>query len=152
MSVRITVQRTGPVTVPLPAYQTDGAAGMDLNAALAQPVTLGPGQRRLIPTGLRLELPGGYEGQVRPRSGLALRHGITVLNAPGTVDADYRGEVGVVLINLGEEPFTVRPLDRIAQLVVVAVERAEVVQASALSETVRGQGGYGSTGSDADGS
>jgi dUTP pyrophosphatase len=132
----------------LPARETDGAAGMDLIAAVeeASPIGLSPGERRLIPTGLILELPPGYEGQVRPRSGLALRHGITVLNAPGTVDADYRGEVQVLLINLGREEFTITRGMRIAQLVVARVNLACLYETDVVSSTIRGAGGFGSTG------
>jgi dUTP pyrophosphatase len=140
------VVRTGPVRVGLPEYRTRAAAGLDLEAAIPEPVTLAPRQRRLIPTGLILEIPEGYEGQVRPRSGLALRHGISMVNTPGTIDADYRGEVGVLLINLGEEPFVIEPRARIAQLVIARVARARIEEASELSSTERGQGGYGSTG------
>lgn len=134
--------------LPLPARETDGAAGMDLLAAVeeASPLGLSPGEWRLIPTGLILELPPGYEGQVRPRSGLALRHGITVLNAPGTVDADYRGEVQVLLINLGRENFTITRGMRIAQLVVSKVELAALYETDVVSSTLRGAGGFGSTG------
>lgn len=131
---------------PLPDYQTALSAGMDLRAQLEAPVTLSPGARHLTPTGIFIELPAGFEGQVRPRSGLALRHGITVLNAPGTIDADYRGEIKVVLINHGEEPFEIRNGERIAQLVVARHERANWVEVEALSDTQRGAGGYGSTG------
>ncbi|WP_293807144.1 dUTP diphosphatase [uncultured Bosea sp.] len=132
--------------LPLPAYETEGAAGLDLRAAIGGPVTLAPGERALIPTGLAMQLPEGFEGQVRPRSGLALRHGVTVLNAPGTVDSDYRGEVSVVLINHGSEPFTVTRGDRIAQLVIAPVTHARLSEVETLSETARGAGGYGSTG------
>lgn len=133
--------------LPLPAYETAGAAGLDLRAALPEgPLRLEPGERLLVPTGLVLELPGGTEGQVRPRSGLALRHGVTLLNTPGTIDADYRGEVKVILINHGQRAFTVEHGDRIAQLVVAAVLRAEIVEVAELSETTRGAGGFGSTG------
>ena len=132
--------------LPLPAYETEGAAGLDLRAAIAEAVTLAPGARTLVPTGLAMQLPAGFEGQVRPRSGLALRHGVTVLNAPGTVDSDYRGEVSVVLINHGDEPFTVTRGDRIAQLVVAPVTHARLSEVAALDETERGAGGYGSTG------
>jgi dUTP pyrophosphatase len=133
--------------LPLPAYETAGAAGLDLRAALPDgPLRLEPGERLLVPTGLVLELPEGTEGQVRPRSGLALRHGVTLLNTPGTIDADYRGEVGVILINHGREAFTVTHGDRIAQLVVAAVLQAEIVEATELSDTTRGAGGFGSTG------
>jgi dUTP pyrophosphatase len=140
------IARTGPVRVGLPEYRTRAAAGLDLEAAISEPVTLAPRQRRLIPTGLILEIPEGYEGQVRPRSGLALRHGISMVNTPGTIDADYRGELGVLLINLGEEPFVIEPRARIAQLVISRVARARIEEASELSATERGAGGYGSTG------
>lgn len=143
---RLLVRRVGPVEVPLPAYQTAGAAGMDLCAALSEPLLIAPGERRFVPTGIALALPHGYEGQVRPRSGLALRSGIGIVNSPGTIDEDYRGEVGVVLVNLGQEPFTVEPLARIAQLVICPVSRVEVVLVDALDQTTRGAGGYGSTG------
>jgi dUTP pyrophosphatase len=143
---RVLARRTGPVAVPLPAYQTAGAAGADLHAALAEPVTLEPGERRLIPTGLVLQIPEGYEGQVRPRSGLALKHGIGMVNAPGTIDCDYRGPVGVLLVNLGREPYLVEPLARIAQLVIAPVTRATFDFADELGTTTRGEGGFGSSG------
>ena len=132
----------------LPSYQSAGAAGMDLLAALPSPapLRLAPGKRTLVPTGLILELPPGFEAQVRPRSGLALRHGITVLNTPGTIDCDYRGEVMVLLANLGEAPFRIARGERIAQLVVQRVERARLVEVAAIAETRRGAGGFGSTG------
>jgi dUTP pyrophosphatase len=134
--------------LPLPAYHSAGAAGADLCAALApeERIILEPGARRLIPTGVVLELPDGYEGQVRPRSGIALHRGVTVLNAPGTIDSDYRGEVSVLLINLGAEPFEIVRGARIAQLVVAPVTRAVFIETAELTETVRGIGGYGSTG------
>ena len=130
----------------LPEYQTSGSAGADLHAYLSEPVTLTPMERRLIPTGLFVESPAGYELQVRPRSGLALKHGVTVLNTPGTVDSDYRGELCVLLINFGSEPFTVQNGDRIAQAVVAQAVQVSFVQTDALSETGRGVNGYGSTG------
>ncbi len=132
----------------LPAYATPQSAGLDLRAAVAEdaPVTLAPGQRALIPTGLAIALPEGYEAQVRPRSGLALKHGITCLNSPGTVDADYRGELQVLLINLGQEPFTIRRGERIAQMVIAPVTQAAWAVVDALPETARGAGGFGSTG------
>lgn len=134
--------------LPLPAYETDQAAGMDLRAAVADdaPVTLAPGARDAVPTGLAIALPPGFEAQVRPRSGLALKSGITCLNSPGTVDADYRGEVKVPLINLGREPFVVEDGMRIAQMVIARVERAQIVEVERLDDTVRGEGGFGSTG------
>ena len=144
--LRIEVSRVGPVEVPLPHYQTSGAAGMDLRAALSAPLVLAPGARAKLPTGLAFAIPAKFEGQVRPRSGLAAKHGVTVLNSPGTIDSDYRGEVQVVLVNHGSEPFTVEPLDRIAQLVIARVVRAELAVVPSLDETARGDGGYGSTG------
>jgi dUTP pyrophosphatase len=132
----------------LPAYQTAHAAGLDLLAAVPadQPLTLLPGRTALVPTGLTIALPDGHEAQVRPRSGLAAKHGVTVLNAPGTVDADYRGEIGVLLINHGSEPFTIKRGERIAQMVIAPVVRAELVAVTELSSTARGDGGFGSTG------
>jgi dUTP pyrophosphatase len=138
-----------PGLASLPAYATDAAAGLDLCAALSSALTLGPGERIAVPTGLAIELPDGCEGQVRPRSGLALKHGVTVLNAPGTIDADYRGEVQVLLVNLGQTAHVLQPGDRIAQLVVAPVLRVAVTElsdASMLSSSARGQGGFGSTG------
>jgi dUTP pyrophosphatase len=134
--------------LPLPAYQTGGAAGMDLRAAVPEdrPVLLLPGRRALVPTGLVLEIPPGFEGQVRPRSGLALRHGVTCLNTPGTIDSDYRGELKVLLINLGEEDYTVARGERIAQIVFCPVARMSLVQIDEASATGRGAGGFGSTG------
>ncbi len=131
---------------PLPGYETIHAAGMDLRADLKEPVILHSGERMLIPTGLFLEIPVGYEGQVRPRSGLAFKHGITVLNSPGTIDADYRGEVKVILINHSDQPFTIQNGERIAQLVLARHEQIEWVIAEELAETQRGSGGFGSTG------
>ena len=132
----------------LPAYETTGSAGMDLRAALPEfePVILAPGERRLIPTGLKIALEPGYEAQVRPRSGLALKHGVTCLNSPGTIDSDYRGPLGVSLINLGTEPYTIRHGDRVAQVVVAPVVQAGFAVVEALDETARGTGGFGSTG------
>lgn len=132
--------------LPLPSYATPGAAGMDLLAAIAAPMLIPPGGRALVPTGLRIALPAGFEMQVRPRSGLALRHGITVANAPGTIDEDYRGEVQVILLNAGTDAFAVEPGMRIAQAVVAPVERATWREVDALPETARGAGGFGSTG------
>ena len=131
---------------PLPAYATCQSAGMDLRANIDEAVTLHPMERRLIPTGLYISLPAGYEAQVRPRSGLALKHGITVLNSPGTIDADYRGEIGVLLINLSDSDFVVRDGERIAQMVIARHETAEFVEVDVLDETERGAGGYGHTG------
>ena len=132
----------------LPAYETAGSAGMDLRAAVPDdaPVTLAPGARALIPTGLKIALEPGWEAQVRPRSGLALKHGITCLNSPGTIDSDYRGEVGVVLVNLGAEPFVVRRGERVAQMVLAAHAQAVIAEVETLDDTPRGTGGFGSTG------
>ena len=131
---------------PLPQYATPQSAGMDLRANLAEPVVLKPLERRLIPTGLHIALPAGYEAQVRPRSGLALKKGITVLNSPGTIDADYRGEIGVLLINLSQEDFVVNDGERIAQMVIARHEQGEFEIVETLDETERGEGGYGHTG------
>lgn len=144
--VRVPCKRVGSIDVPLPAYQTTNAAGMDLCAAIDDEVVIAPGERKLVPTGVSLAIPDGFEGQVRPRSGLAWRHGVTVLNSPGTIDADYRGEVKVLLINLSDVPFRLTRGERIAQLVVCPVVRAELELVSELDETSRGAGGYGSTG------
>ncbi|MCI7337310.1 MAG: dUTP diphosphatase [Paludibacteraceae bacterium] len=130
----------------LPAYATEAAAGMDLRANLSEPVTLKPLERRLIPTGLFIELPVGYEAQIRPRSGLALKHGITVLNSPGTIDADYRGEIGVILVNLSDIDFVVADGERICQMVIARHEQAEWVEVTELAASERGAGGFGHTG------
>jgi dUTP pyrophosphatase len=132
--------------LPLPGAATGSAAGLDLAAAIDTSLDLKPGQRALVPTGLAIALPPGYEAQIRPRSGLAAKFGVTVLNAPGTIDADYRGEIKVILINHGEAVFTVEPGMRIAQMVVAPVTRAELIEADSLDDTVRGAGGFGSTG------
>jgi dUTP pyrophosphatase len=138
--------RVGDAATPVPHYATPGAAGMDLAAALTAPLSIEPGRRALVGTGWAMAVPEGFEAQVRPRSGLALRHGVTVLNTPGTVDCDYRGELKVLLINLGEEAFVVNPGDRIAQVVVCPVARVSIDVTTALDDTGRGSGGYGSTG------
>ncbi|MCD6306440.1 MAG: dUTP diphosphatase [Deltaproteobacteria bacterium] len=132
--------------LPLPAYASDGASGMDIRACVDSPVTINPGEIRLIPTGLAVSIPAGYEAQIRARSGLALKHGIGMVNSPGTVDSDYRGEVGVILINWGKAPFVVRRGDRIAQMVISKVCRAEVVATQELAPTARGTGGFGHSG------
>ena len=128
-----------------PTYATSGSSGADLRACVDQPVVIAPGQRSAVSTGVRLEIPVGYEGQVRPRSGLAARHGVTILNAPGTIDSDYRGEVKVIMVNLSDEPYTISPGDRIAQLVIAPVQQV-VYAAADLTESERGEGGFGSTG------
>lgn len=130
----------------LPTYATEHSSGMDLKAAIVSPIVLQPMERKLIPTGVRIALPIGYEAQVRPRSGLALKHGVTVLNTPGTVDADYRGKVGVILINLGSEPFEVKPGERIAQLVIAKYEKANLCLTDELNDTERGERGFGHSG------
>ena len=130
--------------LPLPAYESEGAAGLDLRAAEA--CEIAAGGRALVPTGLTIALPPGFEGQVRPRSGLAIKHGVTVLNAPGTIDSDYRGEVKVILVNFGDQSFRIARGDRIAQLIVAPVTRVEIAEAESLDETARGEGGFGSSG------
>lgn len=148
-AIRVLVAREpGTEDLPLPAYMTPGSAGLDLVAANPEPLLLRPGSRAVVPTGLRLEIPAGFEGQIRPRSGLAARAGVTVLNAPGTVDSDYRGEVKVILANLGEDDFVVTRGDRIAQLVICPVARAEIAAAAetGLAGSARGEGGFGHTG------
>lgn len=142
--IHIKVRNTSPHD--LPSYATPSSAGMDLRANLTEAVILQPLERRLIPTGLFFEIPEGYEVQIRPRSGLAFKHGITVLNSPGTIDADYRGEIGVLLVNLSQEPFTIENGERIAQMVVAAYTQAGWTEATTLTETERGTGGFGSTG------
>lgn len=148
VSVRVELQRVGDrgEPLPLPRYMTDGSAGLDLCADLSESLTIEPLGRALVPTGLALAIPPGYEGQVRPRSGLALKHGLTIPNAPGTIDSDYRGELQVLLLNLGAAACTIRRGDRIAQLVICPVARAELVETTELSSTPRGAGGFGSTG------
>jgi dUTP pyrophosphatase len=147
MSVTVAVKRLPHSQgLDLPSYATSQSAGLDLRAALEEPVTLNPGERRLIPTGLAIALPSDYEAQVRPRSGLALKHGVTVLNSPGTIDADYRGEVGVILVNLGQEPFTIERGERIAQMILAPVSQMSWLEVADLEESERGAGGFGSTG------
>jgi len=146
-AVTVAVTRlAGAESLDLPAYETEHAAGMDLAAAVAEPLILAPGARALVPTGIAIALPEGYEAQIRPRSGLAARNGLTVLNAPGTIDADYRGEIKVILANLGEEPFTVERGMRIAQMVVAPVTRIAWNETDALPDSARGADGFGSTG------
>jgi dUTP pyrophosphatase len=147
MSVKLSIVRLHHAeNLDLPCYETAGAAGMDLRAAVAEPAILAPGGRAAIPTGLIMEIPEGFEGQVRPRSGLALKHGITCLNSPGTIDSDYRGEVKVILANLGTEAFIIERGMRIAQLVIAPVTRVSITEVTALTETSRSAGGFGSTG------
>lgn len=144
--VHVPVARLAGNDLPLPAYQTEGAAGMDLAAAIDEDIAIPHGEWRLVPTGLTMAIPRGFEGQVRPRSGLALKHGVTVLNAPGTIDADYRGEVKVALVNHGKDTFVIRRGERIAQLLIAPVARAAWTLVASLDATDRGTGGYGSTG------
>ena len=148
LPLRVNCARIGAGDVPLPAYQTAGAVGMDLCAAVAidAPLTLAPGDRALVGTGWAIAVPEGFEGQVRPRSGLAFEHGVTVLNSPGTIDPDFRGELRVLLVNHGREPFVITRGDRIAQLVIAPTARADLVEIAVLPATTRGSGGYGSTG------
>lgn len=132
--------------LPLPAYQSDSAAGLDLLADIDQPLILEPGQRKLVPTGIAVEIPAGFEAQIRPRSGLAIKKGISIVNAPGTIDADYRGEIQVILINLGSKSVPVKRGDRIAQMILAPVVRAQIIETDELSDTQRAEGGFGSTG------
>jgi dUTP pyrophosphatase len=146
-TIEIAIAREpGCEDLPLPAYETALASGMDLRAAVTEPLQLAPGERALVPTGLRIALPPGIEAQIRPRSGLAIRHGISMVNTPGTIDADYRGEIRIILINLGQDSFTVRRGDRIAQMIIAPVLRAAWREVSTLDETSRGDGGFGHTG------
>ncbi len=144
-TLRVRVRRVGKVAVELPRAMTDGSVGMDLPAAIETPITLAPMERRLVPCGFAIAIPRGYEGQVRPRSGLALKQGLSIPNAPGTIDPDYRGEVSVILVNLSIEPVRIEPGQRIAQLVVCPVAHCEVEEVDELDETARGGGGFGHT-------
>jgi len=149
MSVKVGIRQLDHAKgLPLPSYATAGAAGLDLSAAIGEneKITLKPGKRTLVPTGLQIHLPDGFEAQIRPRSGLALKNGIALVNAPGTIDADYRGEIGVILVNLGEDDFQITRGLRIAQMVIAPVTRADLVEMDALGATERGAGGFGSTG------
>ncbi|HYB91251.1 MAG TPA: dUTP diphosphatase [Candidatus Binataceae bacterium] len=146
MTPTVKIRRLRKSARPLPSYQSEHAAGIDLEADLDAPIFMAPRERRAIPTGIAIEIPPGFEGQVRPRSGRALTDGLTLINSPGTIDADYRGEVRVLLVNLGERAIEIRPGDRIAQLVIAPVARAELVEVEALDDTPRGSGGFGHTG------
>ena len=143
--VRVEIQRVGPIAVDLPRYMTDGAVGLDLAAAIASPLGLASLERARVPCGFAIAIPQGYEGQIRPRSGAAWKHGLSIPNAPGTIDPDYRGEVAVLLVNLGTEPVTITPGQRIAQLVICPVAHADLVEVADLGATVRGTGGFGHT-------
>ena len=144
-AITIRIQRVGKVRVELPRYMTPGAAGMDVCAAIEGPIRIGPLERARVPSGFAIAIPRGYEGQVRPRSGAAWKHGLSIPNAPGTIDSDYRGEVAVLLVNLGSDPVTIEPGQRIAQLVICPVARAELVEVDELDDTARGSGGFGHT-------
>lgn len=143
--IRVKVKKLHPDAI-VPRYMTEHAAGLDLCTVGTAPVVIAPGERTLLPTGLAMEIPPGYEGQVRPRSGLALKQGIALVNAPGTIDADYRGEIGIIVINHGQEPVEIMPGDRVAQLIIAPVSRAELVEVDALQDTARNAGGFGHTG------
>jgi dUTP pyrophosphatase len=145
-SISVKIRRIRRNTVPLPAYASEGASGMDIRADVEEPVLLRPGSIRFVPTGVAVSLPPGYEAQIRPRSGLALDHGIGMVNSPGTIDSDFRGEIGIILINWGKEPFWIRRGDRIAQMVISRVYQAELVEVDILDPTPRGNGGFGHTG------
>ena len=145
VAVAVKRLRPGPDALPLPQYMTPGAAGLDLLADLNEPLELAPGMRALVPTGIAVELPAGYEAQIRPRSGLALRHGVTLLNAPGTIDSDYRGEIKVLVVNLGTFPYHIQRAERIAQMIVAPVARAQLREVEELGRSPRGSGGFGHT-------
>ena len=148
MEIKITILKHGPEDIP--KYATQGSAGIDIQAAIDKPINVKPGKRILIPTGFKVEIPENFEIQVRPRSGLAIKHGISVLNSPGTIDSDYRGEIGVILINHGDTDFKINPFDRIAQIVVTQIIKVNIVKNDDLSKTQRGSGGFGSTGENND--
>lgn len=148
MEIKITILKHGPEDIP--KYATQGSAGMDIQAAIDKPIIVKPGKRILIPTGFKVEIPENFEIQVRPRSGLAIKHGISVLNSPGTIDSDYRGEIGVILINHGDTDFKINPFDRIAQIVVTQIIKVNIIKNDDLSKTQRGSGGFGSTGENND--
>ena len=146
-TIELTVQRLPEARdLPLPSYATDGSSGMDLRAAVESDLTIAPGERRLVPAGIRVAAPPGYEAQIRPRSGLAANHGIAVVNTPGTIDSDYRGPVQVIVINLGQEPYTIKRGDRIAQMVLCPVVKAKLVETDEFPDAARGDGGFGHTG------
>jgi len=145
--IPIKIKRLSKMTdLPLPSYESEGSSGMDLRASVKETVLLNPGEIRLIPTGLAVSVPPGYEAQIRPRSGLALKHGIGMVNSPGTIDSDYRGEIGIIVINWGQRPFTIRRGDRIAQMIIAKVYQAHVMEVDVLDSTGRGEGGFGHSG------
>ncbi len=146
-TIKITIKKTPEAKdLPLPSYKSSGASGLDLSASVKEPVTLLPGEIKLIPTGLSVEIPLGFEAQVRPRSGLALKHGVTLVNTPGTIDSDYRGEIALIMTNLGTEPYIIHRGARLAQMIIAEVIKAEIEEVQELSATVRGEGGFGHTG------
>ena len=145
--IPIKIKRLDETTdLPLPSYESEGSSGMDIRASVREPVLLKPGEIRLIPTGLAVSVPHGYEAQIRPRSGLALKHGIGMVNSPGTIDSDYRGEIGIIVINWGQRPFTIRRGDRIAQMIITKVYQADIMEVGVLESTERGEGGFGHSG------
>jgi dUTP pyrophosphatase len=145
--IPIKIKRLGETTdLPLPSYESEGSSGMDIRASVKEPLLLNPGEIRLIPTGLAVSVPHGYEAQIRPRSGLALKHGIGMVNSPGTIDSDYRGEIGIIVINWGHRPFTIRRGDRIAQMIISKVYKAHIMEVEVLDTTGRGEGGFGHSG------
>ena len=145
--IPIKIKRLDKTTdLPLPSYESEGSSGMDIRASVREPVLLKPGEIRLIPTGLAVSVPHGYEAQIRPRSGLALKHGIGMVNSPGTIDSDYRGEIGIIVINWGQRPFTIRRGDRIAQMIITKVYQADIMEVGVLESTERGEGGFGHSG------
>jgi dUTP pyrophosphatase len=145
--IPIKIKRLDDTTdLPLPSYESDGSSGMDIRASVTAPVRLNPGDIRLIPTGLAVSVPRGYEAQIRPRSGLALKHGIGMVNSPGTIDSDYRGEIGIIVINWGRKPFTIRRGDRVAQMIITRVYQADIMEVALLDSTERGEGGFGHSG------
>jgi len=145
--IPIKIKRLDETTdLPLPSYESEGSSGMDIRASVKEPVLLNPGEIRLIPTGLAVSVPHGYEAQIRPRSGLALKHGIGMVNSPGTIDSDYRGEIGIIVINWGQRPFTIKRGDRIAQMIITKVYKADILEVGVLDSTGRGEGGFGHSG------
>lgn len=145
--ISIKIKCLGEMTdLPLPSYESEGSSGMDLRASVKEPLRLNPGEIRLVPTGLAVSVPPGYEAQIRPRSGLALKHGIGMVNSPGTIDSDYRGEIGIIVINWGQRPFTIRRGDRIAQMIITKVYQAHLMEVDVLESTGRGEGGFGHSG------
>lgn len=146
--IELKIKKPDNYDLPLPGYETEGSSGMDIRAWIEEDITLSPGEIKLVQTGVSISIPRGYEAQIRPRSGLALKHGIGLVNSPGTIDSDYRGEIGIIMINFGEEPFIIRKGDRIAQMVIARIYHARIVETDDLDSTVRGNGGFGHSGID----